>query len=180
MRDARTESMRSATRRTWWLDELRACSGQAALAALVVTIGGCMGYVPGQQSYWDEKVRELCAKDGGVQILEKWRLSAQDLSLLRRINGKISVPVEGVAPSDSPAYAVIKKEYVRQHDPEVHRSEVTIIRRSDGAVLARSVMYGRVGGDFPSHAHPSSFACPDPRKIDSDIQRAFIVEGEGK
>lgn len=146
-------------------------------AALLV---GCAGYVPGEKAYWDAKVRELCAKDGGVQILEKWRVSEQDLSLLRRINGKISVPIESAAPPDSPVYAVIRKEYVRQGNPEVHRSEVTIVRRRDKAVLARSVTYGRVGGDFPSHAHPSSFACPDPRKNASDIQEVFIVEGEAK
>lgn len=150
----------------------------AFIAALA--LAGCAGYVPGEKAYWDAKVRELCAKDGGVQILEKWHLSAQDLSLLRRIKGKISVPVESVAPPDSPAYAVIKKEYIRQSNPEVHRSEVTIVRRRDKAVLARSVMYGRFGGDFPSHAHPSSFACPDSRKIAADIQQVFIVEGEVK
>jgi hypothetical protein len=146
-------------------------------AALFV---GCVGYVPGEKAYWDAKVRELCAKDGGVQILEKWRLSAQDVSLLRRIKGKFSVPIESVAPPDSPAYAVITKEYIREGNPEVHRSEVTFVRRRDKAVLAKSVMYERVGGDFPSHAHPSSFACPDPRKIASDIQEVFIVEGEAK
>jgi hypothetical protein len=62
----------------------------------------------------------------------------------------------------------------------VSRVEWTYVRRSDGKIVARSISYVRGGGDLPSPSQPSSFSCPDPRKIQVDLQHLFVVEGDSK
>lgn len=152
----------------------------AAITVVATTLFGCLGYVPGRQSYWDAKVREMCAKDGEVQIFEKLRVSKADLNFLSVVEGRISLPVKELAHPKAPAYAEITRTYLRQANPEVSRNEVTIVRRTDQATIARWIVYGRFGGDLPSPGHPSSFSCPDQRKILADLQELFIVEGDSK
>ena len=159
--------------------------GRHGLIAMVLlataTLSGCMGWVPGRQAYWDAQVKEMCAKDGGVQIFEKLRISKSDIDLLGRVGGKIGVPVKELAHPNSPAYSVLTITNLREWNPRVSRSESTIIRRADQAVVARSVVYARSGGDFPTgFSEGTSFVCPDLKKITSDLQQLFVVEGDSK
>jgi hypothetical protein len=152
----------------------------ATAVALSVALAGCMGWVPGRQSYWDAKVKEMCEKDGGVQILEVLRISKFGVSLLGKADGMIDVPMESLADPNSPAYAVNKLQVLREGNPAVWRSEWEITRRSDHAIVARTVSYTRSGGDIPSPAHESRFTCPDPKKMLADLQRLFVVEDDTK
>jgi hypothetical protein len=95
---------------------------------------------------------------------------------MRQQNGRFDVLVKELAPPDAPAFAVMKREYLRRGAPEVTRVEVSVVRRQDQALLAKWVTYGRFGGDLPSYGHPSSFGCPNPEKIASDLQELFVVE----
>ena len=90
----------------------------------------------------------------------------------------LDVPIKLAAHPNSPAYAVIEQATIHRGNPEVTRTVTSIIRRSDGALIARSVIYGRYGGDFPSHAEPSGFACPRPRDILNDLQPMFVFTDE--
>lgn len=72
----------------------------ASLLTAVLT--GCIGYVPGHQSYWDAQVREMCGKDGGVKIIETVRLNRQQYSLLLNKFGQLSPPLENKAGENVP------------------------------------------------------------------------------
>jgi hypothetical protein len=161
-----------------WLGDLPTRLRRVAIAGLVVALGGCLGYVPGRQSYWDAKVKEMCDKDGGVTIYEKLRVSNADVELLGKVDGKFSVPIKQLAPANAPAYAVQKRTLLGgEGSVHIGRLESTIIRGSDQKILARWVIYSRTGGDFPSPAHASTFSCPDLKTITSELQSLFIVEG---
>lgn len=155
-------------------------TSSVAIFLAIVFLAGCAGYVPGKKAYWDAQVRELCAKDGGVRIFEKLRLSQQDLRLLSYKNGVIGVLDERLADPNAPVYGVSGKEVLRKANPSISRTEGSIVRRRDKKIMASWVVYHRVGGDFPSHAYPSSFECPDLTKIGDELQEVFIIEGSKK
>jgi hypothetical protein len=151
--------------------------------AFAAALAGCAGYVPAQQTYWDEKVKEMCEKDGGVTIYEPIQISRAEINrhiLPMTRDGKLGIALKELAHPDAPVYAERKATYVKDGNPQVARVEWTAIRRSDQAVVARWIVYGRLGGDLPSPAHESHFSCPDPMRVMSDLQRLFIVEGGSK
>ena len=161
---------------------------RSATAALFVSVlVGCMGYVPGRQSYWDNRIKELCDKDGGVMIYGRVRVSKADVD--RGVlpaawsgpgigNGErwLGATLKELAHPDAPVYAERKETILRDWNPQVGRIEWVYIRRSDQAVVARTVSYGRSGGDFPSPAHASTFSCPEARAISSALNQLFIVD----
>ena len=140
-----------------------------------------MGYLPGRQSYWDAKVREMCKKDGGVTIYEHVPVSRADLKLLGKVDDQIAIPIEDLANPEAPVYALEKITYLRKEGkPQVWRTEYEIVRRSDKVIVARAVLYTRAGGDFPSPSAGSSFICPDPKAITTETQQLFVVEEDPK
>lgn len=154
-----------------------------AIAGLAVALAGCMGYVPGRQTYWDSKVREMCQQDGGVQIYQRVRISKADVE--RKIVPMYSDGRLGVAPRDgahpqAPVVSERKITYIREEpNPQVWRTEHVIRRSSDQAIVARWVIYTRAGGDIPTGiSHGTSFVCPDLERIVSDLSTLFIVEGK--
>lgn len=152
--------------------------------ALLLTsaLAGCMGYVPGRQSYWDAQVREMCARDGGVKIIEKLPITKTDTAFLGRLDGKLAVPSKASAHPRSPVYSEFSLVTIHSDgNLLVDRAESRIIRRSDGLVVAQWVVYKRSGGDVPTGlVHDSSFTCPDTKTIVTDIQKIFVIEGESK
>ena len=150
-------------------------------ASIVVLLILAVGFYEGRKAYWDSKVREMCEKDGGVQILEKLRISKSDIDLLETADGKISVATKELANPRAPAYAVNRVTGIKNGNPSVWRSEWEIVRRLDQAVVARWVAYSRSGGYFPTGlAHDSRLTCPDLKKITSDMQQLFFLEGNSK
>ena len=148
----------------------------AIIGLLILAIG----FYEGRKAYWDSKVKERCEQDGGVRILERIRIRKADIVLLGHNDGKISVPVKDLASQDAPVYSESKTTHLREWAPEVRRIETSVIRRADQKTVARWIYYSRIGGDFPTFAHPSSFGCPDLRRITSDLEHLFIVEGDSK
>ena len=155
---------------------LRSIQLSLFVAAIFGSVG-CMGYLPGRQTYWDAKVREMCKADGGVRILERVRISEAEVRLLGQADGRIGIPVKELAPPDAPVYAVLNRALLEHvGNLGVGRTESTIIRRADGAVVARWVAYSRTGGDVPTGlAHESTYWCPELKTIASDLQQLFIV-----
>lgn len=153
-----------------------------ACASLIVFVS-CAGYVPGRQAYWDEQIRQLCEKDGGVTIYERISISKADIArqvLPKSADGRLSVSIKDLAHPEAPVYAVEHTTYIgAQRTPRVSRTEMSVIRRSDKFTVATWISYGRFGGDLPTGlAHDSSFVCPDVRTSAAELARLFIVEGD--
>jgi hypothetical protein len=142
---------------------------------------GCAVSGPGEKARWDDHIRKLCERDGRVTILEQVTISKSDLErgvLPRSNDGRIDVELRQLAHPEAPVYAERNTTYFREWNPQVGRVEWTVIRRQDGAVVARWVRYGRFGGDLSTGlAHDSSFSCPDPQTINEELQKLFVVEG---
>lgn len=149
------------------------------IASLLFTVlAGCMGYVPGQQSYWDAQVKEMCEKDGGVTIHEQVNISMEQASGLQKVGPYFSIPPRATAKSNAPAYWDETVTILRDSNPRVWRSEQVVRRHDDEKIVARVVRYIRVGGDIPSIAHPSSFSCPDEADLLAKRENIFSVKGK--
>lgn len=131
--------------------------------------------------YWDHIVKEMCEKDGGIQILGQVAVTGSDIEMLGHIGEEIAVPVKELASKDAPVYSESTTTYIRDSYPKIRHSDVEIIRREDEKTIARYSRYARIGGDFPTGiVQPSSFSCPDSEVIISEINKIFIVEEELK
>jgi hypothetical protein len=133
-----------------------------------------------RKAHWDRKITQLCQSDGGVTVFERVRISPAQRALLGSVDQKIAIPIKELAPPDAAVYSQLKTTHLRVADPEVWRDEVSVIRAADQKTIARWVVYSRLGGDFPTFAHPSRHACPDLEQITSEVQRVFLLEGSAK
>ncbi len=129
---------------------------------IVLIVGSILsvGFHEGRKIYWDAKVRELCANDGGIKVFESVELPKEQYERLLNQFGQLSPPLESRAPADAPIVRRNASSYIRQGNPEIRRDELLLVRRSDRKVLGISVSYSRVGGDFFA-LHPSYFSCPE-------------------
>ncbi len=163
---------------------VRRCARRVRLATCLITAiaGACGGYVPGAKSYWDDKVKEMCANDGGVTVYQKVEVSGDEINrhVLPVSAGKLSVAPKELAHPDAPVYAIEAIRTIRDSDPVVRRAESLIVRRADQAVVAKSVRYVRLGGDFPTGlAESSTFSCPSPQQLAADLHERLFVMGAG-
>lgn len=129
--------------------------------ALLVLLAIIFAIFEGRKAYWDYRVREMCEKDGGVQINEIVEVNTGAYEFLKNNFGQIDIPKSG-DPRSAGSIVVhsYKDSYIRQNDPEIRRSELTVFRVSNGNVVATSTTYSRVGGDLLA-LHPSHFSCPN-------------------
>lgn len=128
------------------------------------------------KAHYDQQVREMCAKDGGVRVYETVRLPAERFNQLKRMN--FVLPDKSQAKLTDEYYYETDRRYYRQRNPEVSRSQHRIVRRSDGKVLGELIRYGRGGGDLPGPWHESSFMCPDPVRQPSNFETAVFAKGD--
>jgi len=118
-------------------------------------------FFEGRKAYWDAQVKEMCAKDGGVTIYERVKLTQSEYQRIGGARGIVPVPTRGSAGSNALYVTDSKITKIREWSPEVYRREAMIVRVADGKVLSRQIQYGRIGGDFPSPLHTSSYGCSD-------------------
>ncbi len=145
----------------------------------VLVIGSALayfGFCEARKAYWDREVRQMCEKDG-VKIYETVALSKKQYAQFGRVAGFAAIPVRNLA-KDEILFSENVDTYIRRNDPEIRGSEVVIKHRDTQKVVARYGLYSRVGGDFPSFAHPSSFGCPQPISIYRDLEKIFVIKGE--
>jgi len=144
-----------------------------SIAALFsITLAGCMGYVPGQQSYWDAQINEMCERDGGVTIYERVKISKKDSVFLW--GQGLPLPTENTR-KDSPYFWEMTEKKIHDSYPKVVRAEDLVKRRSDGKVLGKSIRYWRGGGDFPTgFSEATSFICPQDANLSEQI---FLIGG---
>ncbi|MEN9480275.1 MAG: hypothetical protein RLZZ298_1670 [Pseudomonadota bacterium] len=141
------------------------------LAALFVLLAITVIFFEGRKAYWDEQVRKMCEKDGGVVINEIVEINTASYELLKNNFGQIDIPKVGDPRSiGSIVVHSYKDYYIRQNDPEVRRSVVTVVKASNEAVVATSTTYSRVGGDIFA-LHASYFSCPN---TPADFFASFI------
>jgi len=146
------------------------------LVLLSSWFGWTVWEVAGKKMYWDAKVRELCAKDGGIDVYEKVELPADVYE--QYVNENWILPDKtDVEPKDE-YYVEWKLFYYHKGNPQVSRSETRIVRRSDGKILGKYISYGRGGGDLPGPWNGSSFTCPNPAHLQNFETSVFKKGGK--
>ncbi|SRR5258708_7846239 len=146
-----------------------------AFAAASALLCSCAGYVPGEKSSWDARIKQMCEQDGGVTVYERVHLTLEQFKRLGGIERALPLPSETDSPTGHPYFRRLVDTKLHEQDPEVVRSETQVVRHSDGKVLGRSIRYWRRGGDFPiGIAQESAFICPSRAELTSQI---FMVIG---
>lgn len=114
----------------------------------------------------DAKVRELCAKDGGLHVFETVTLPPDKFNEYGQINffqPTKRVEALGSAYEFHRAVAPLRKGDDYGSSPTLERWETSVIRRVDGKILGRVIFYRRWGGGALSgfiHPPSDSFTCP--------------------
>ena len=133
----------------------------AAIFLVPIILVLCVfAYSEVSKSYWDKRVQEMCAEDGGIRVFEAGTVSKQQWDLLLNPFGQLSPPLENRASDDVTIAHKNTSTYIRRNNPEVRRDELVVIRNGDKKVLGVTVSYSRVGGDVIA-LHPSYFSCPE-------------------
>jgi hypothetical protein len=145
------------------------------LLCAVSGLHGCA--LPGQQAYWDAKVRQMCEFDGGVKVLEQIVVSPLQAKALPKIGNFLAVVPEAQAKVEQPAFSRLKQTQLHQGNPSVVRYEQQIIRRVDERVVAVAVSYARGGGDVLPLDHATVFWCPSRQEIYERLDTVYRVEG---
>ena len=160
----------------------RSRQGAASVKGIVVVVVVLIlvpllvvGFYEGRKAYWDEQVREMCAKDGGVRVYEPFKISHSQFLAWGGLDGVHGVPIPNEADRryDIPIFRRTSEEVIRIENPRVRRDTTEFVRRDDNKVIGRYVYYARRGGDFPSWAHESSFGCSQPSLVTDQV---VIVE----
>jgi hypothetical protein len=127
------------------------------------------------QRYWDRRVVELCAKEGGVEIFQHVELTEEQFRTLPKVDGHVTGNASmNLTLESEPTYAESKIEVVRENSPRVWKTTSLIRRKSDAEAVARYVRVSRLGGDPITVDHPSSFMCPPSEQIYADLSKIFI------
>lgn len=125
-------------------------------------------YCEARKAYWDKQVTQMCEKDGGATVFEAIALTADQRNGMLDSFGALVIPTANQIKPGSVVFSEKEEVYLNEAFPQVRRSEFRIKRLSDKKLLAKQIIYSRVGGDFPSPAHDSSFSCLD---LDSPHKR---------
>jgi hypothetical protein len=135
-----------------------------------------VGFFEGRKMYWDNKVKTMCEKDGGVEVYQKIRIPYSKYKLLPKVYGSISIPPKSHVTDSSIVYSVINETIVHKWNPTVVRREHLIKNAKKDKIIGKIVTYSRIGGDFPTGiGHQSSFACPEYKDIYIDQMKFFEV-----
>jgi len=153
----------------------------AILAFLIAGLVAAVIFYEGRKAYWDAQVKEMCENDGGIRVYERVAISRADYERLGGRNGMIPIPHEKNAAKDYPFVSSGTGQIINESNPRVYRTESNYLRRSDRKLIATSVQYSRVGGDFPLRfAHHSTYACPDAKTAAAEEKSIFSIEGLSK
>ena len=128
----------------------------------------------GVKWYYDQQVRELCAKDGGVKVFETVTLPPEKFDKW----GNVGIHHKRYAKPDDEYYYESEDEFYKQGNPTLLRSRYWIVRRSDSKILGKSIHYGRGGGDLPGPWYGSSFNCPEISKENPSLESSVFIKGD--
>ena len=141
------------------------------LAAVLVAGIGWFTYAEQRLQYWDNKVRELCAKDGEGVVLQRVEVAQRDAIP--------PTPDERYADAGAAYVSRWREEVIRSTNPRILRTEVILIRARDKTILGHQFIYARIGGDAGFVDNPSTFSCRDIG-IKSIGSQVFFTKGESK
>jgi hypothetical protein len=135
-------------------------------------------YAELKKAYWDQQVKELCEKDGGVTVYQHVIVTPGEYERYGGGYGAITVPSDTSSIATQYPYVTKNREKViRKVSPLVYRVTNTVYRKSDGSILGTLVTYYRSGGNFAFFQSPG-FSCRD-LGIRTDLEnQIFIVQGE--
>jgi hypothetical protein len=152
------------------------------LAASVIGAVAYVVYLEQLVRYWDRKIDELCAIDGGknVGLRVYERVLAPEHYLrpaTKAMPGDIFIPRTDRTPTDTEP--IIEKlvhiEILRARNPKVSKFSERIVRVADGKILAEEVGYMRAGGGMPMPDPGGSHICPE---IESTAQKTRAMYKE--
>jgi hypothetical protein len=127
----------------------------------------------GKKMYYDAQVREMCAKDGGINVYETVSLAEDRFDKY----GNIGVVDKAHAKPSDEYYYEVDEIILRKADPTLVKYISKIIRRSDKKTLGMKIRYGRGGGDLPGFGHPSSYYCPPIKRGEKNLETTIFLKG---
>ena len=127
----------------------------------------------------DRQMQELCKKDGGVKVFEKIKLPPERFDDSGKIKRLLQPDGSAVSYDKNfePDYKIESSTHIiKDGDPikgqgKLVRYEYKLIRTYDNKIMAISVSYSRIGGDFIIIDHWSSSECPNKGE---SLNLAFI------
>jgi hypothetical protein len=143
-------------------------------AAILAPLSGC------EKARLDQEVDRLCRIDGGIRVYETVKLSKEDYDERRRIVFPQYIGLPGdKGRYGKHFYSTWETQNIVSGNPELIRSHLKIVRRSDEKILGEHVVYFRRGGDMPNPFHPSSYSCP-PVEEATDLVKQVFLQGDSK
>lgn len=113
----------------------------------------------GRNMWLDAKVKELCAKNGGIHVYETVKLTPDLLDK----KGKIRIPLKSsMKPYHRYYYDTVRKVIWKDmmDFTKIVESHYLVIRASDNKILGENIFYSRLGGGLPVYWHIRPFLCP--------------------
>lgn len=158
----------------------RAMESKTSKRLVVIATLACFAWMfwlaAGEKWWLDYQVRELCAVDGGIKVYEVVKLPPE---LIGKYGGVMIPSIVKAKPWD-PYYYESKTHYYREGNPQMSRTQYSIIRHSDGKVLGESIRYSRGGGDLPGPWHGSSYMCPPIKKGLPQLETSVFIKDDKK
>lgn len=122
--------------------------------------------------YADWKVDRLCRNDGGVKVF----ITDKPPVEFKMPDGNVDLGALQRAKPGQSYYLVRNWTRIQEHDPEITRLELRLIRGRDEALLGKSVVYIRpiqnVGVPVLSRA---AHSCPGPGDLAQLVAEAFYT-----
>jgi len=146
------------------------------LLLAIASIGSCWGY----QEYWDQQVRALCEKDGGIVIFEEINLTKEMYIRNEGHKGNIRIPSKRHAKANHDFYSVTNTTNIKYFNNSkgklyVQRVENMIYRQADERLIEKKVYYFRRNGDILHNLgmHQGSFSCYSIPSIKNRYDKRF-------
>lgn len=144
-----------------------------SIIVLLVWFGASFWFSGGRVFYYDWRVRQLCAIDGGVKVYETAPLT---YDLIDSKTGRVNLKFKGYEKSEDKYYLETEDSIILRGNPEISRSKTMVIRRSDQKILGEEVLYRRGGGELPGPWPHTGYRCPEG--FHSDLQDKIFIRSE--
>ena len=136
------------------IDGRKRAAGAALIALLALANGGCER----AKTRLDREVDRLCAIDGGIKVYEAVVLPPEKFNAL----GQPMVPIgkDEKRWGYHTTFNVTNLNYASS-PPTLEKETQRVVRTNDQKVIAESVVYRRLGGEFfDGYLHGSGHHCP--------------------
>lgn len=129
----------------------------------------------------DALVRELCTKDGGIEVYETIPLPTEKFGKHGNVifpGNKNLPPLEKDATPSDAFYFTSETTWIVPDSSigslAIWRSHQKLFRALDHKLLGEAISYSRRGSDPIGPWHPSSFGCPSNADITYLVKKALV------